>query len=47
MVAEGIMKQAGYDLYRFGGYELTYRDKYKMIEDFFRKLLDKYDIRRS
>ncbi len=48
MVAEDRrMKLAGYDLYRFGGYELTYGDKDKMIEDFFRKLFDKYDIRRS
>lgn len=48
MVAEDRrMKLAGYDLYRFGGYELTYGDANKMIEDFFRKLFEKYDIRRS
>lgn len=41
------MKLAGYDLYRFGGYELTYGDLDKMIEDFFTKLFDKYGIRRS
>lgn len=48
MVAEDRrMKLAGYDLYRFGGYELSYGDKDKLIEDFFRKLFDKYEIRRS
>lgn len=48
MVAEDRrMKLAGYDLYRFGGYELTYGDKEQIIEGFFRKLFDKYDIRKG
>lgn len=48
MVAEDRrMKLVGYDLYRFGGYELMYGDKAKIIEDFFRKLFEKYDIKRS
>lgn len=48
MVAEDRrMKLAGYDLYRFGGHELTFGDVDKIVEDFFRKLFYKYDIRRS
>lgn len=48
MVAEDRrMKLAGYDLYRFGGYELTYGDAEKIIEDFFRGIFAKYHIRRS
>ncbi len=48
MIAEDRrMKLAGYDLYRFGGYELTYGNKDSLIEDFFRKLFDKYEIRGS
>lgn len=48
MVAEDRrMKLAGYDLYRFGGYELIYGNADNIIEDFFRGLFVKYDIRRS
>lgn len=46
MVAEDRrMKLAGYDLYRFGGYELTYGNMDKLIEEFFKKLFRKYSVK--
>ena len=37
------LKLRGYDIYRFGGYELTVADnKEKLVEEFFDKLFEKY-----
>lgn len=48
MVAEDRrMKLSGYDIYRFGGYELTYCNLDLLIEEFFRGLFNKYNITRS
>ncbi len=38
------IKLKGYDVFRFGGYELTGAGAEKIIENFFRNLFDKYNL---
>jgi len=46
MVAEDRrLKLAGYEIFRFGGYELTFGDKGKIVKDFFNRLFEKYDVK--
>jgi very-short-patch-repair endonuclease len=46
MVAEDRkLRLAGYELYRFGGYELQGQNGEKIIEEFFKMLMEKHRIK--
>ena len=45
MVAEDRKLQlAGYEVYRFGGYELQPPDGKRLVEEFFSRLFEKHDV---
>ncbi len=45
MVAEDRkLKLLGYEVYRFGAYEITQENYESIVVDFFQKLFDFYDI---
>lgn len=48
VAADRDLKLHGYDVYRFGGYELMNEEKSsKLIADFFRSFFNRYDIRET
>ncbi|HLP88473.1 MAG TPA: hypothetical protein VK184_07780 [Nostocaceae cyanobacterium] len=44
VAADRNLKLAGYDIYRFGGYELCGTSGKSILEDFFNKLMQKYQV---